>query len=87
MLKAALNKKIAAQFAKLQPEVLAAVKKQIPIAAKKAQISVRFLQLMVASLINAHREYGTPKEDAAALIRMAVQKVEAMEIAVMHSIK
>jgi hypothetical protein len=87
MLNAALNKKIAAQFARLQPEVLAAVKKQIPIAAKKAQISVRFLQLMVASLISAYGENGTSKEDAAALIQMAVQKVEAMEIAVMHSIK
>jgi hypothetical protein len=87
MLNAALNKKIAAQFAKLQPEVLAAVKKQIPIAAKKAQISVRFLHLMVASLINVHRENGTPKEDAAALIQLAVERVEAMEIAVLHSLK
>jgi hypothetical protein len=42
---------------------------------------------MVASLINQHREKGSPKEDAAALIRMAVEKVEAMEIAVLHSIK
>jgi hypothetical protein len=87
MLKAALNKKIAAQFAKLQPDVLAEVKKQIPIAARKTQISVPFLRLMVASLINARRENGTPKEDAAALIRMAVDKVETMEIAVMHDIK
>jgi hypothetical protein len=87
MLKAALNKKIAAQFATLQPEVLAEVKKQIPIAARKAQIPVLFLRLMVASLINAHRENGTPKEDAAALIQRAVEKVEAMEIAVLHGIK
>jgi hypothetical protein len=87
MLNGALKKKIAAQFAKLQPKVLAEVKEQIPLAARKAQISLRFLQLMVATLINAHRENGTPKEDAAALIQMAVEKVEAMEIAVMHSIK
>jgi hypothetical protein len=87
MLNGALNKKIAAQFAKLQREVLPEVKKQIPIAARKAQISVRFLQLMVASLINAQRENGTPKEVAAALIQKAVEKVEAMEIAFMQSIK
>jgi hypothetical protein len=67
--------------------MLAEVKKQIPIAARKAQIPVLYLQLMVTSLINAHRENGTPKEDAAALIQKAVEKVEAMEIAVMHTIK
>jgi hypothetical protein len=87
MLKAALNKKIAAQFAKLEPEVLAEVKRQIPIAAKKGQISVFFLRLVVASLINARRENGTPKEDATALIQMAVEKVASIEIAVMNSIK
>jgi hypothetical protein len=87
MLNDAINRKIAAQFAKLQPEVLDEVKKQIPIATRKAKISVRFLRLMVASLINQHRVNESPKEDAAALIRMAVEKVEAMEIAVMHSIK
>ena len=87
MLRAALNKRIAVQFAKLQPEVLAEVKKQIPIAARKSQICVPFLRLILASLISAHRENGTPKEDAAALIRMAVRKVEDLEITVMHSIK
>ena len=87
MLKAVLNKKVAAQFAKLQPEVLAEVKKQIPIAARKAKISVFFLRLMVASLINARRENGTPKEDAAALIQMAVEKVVTIEISAMHGIK
>jgi hypothetical protein len=87
MLNGALNKKIAAQFAKVQPEVLAEVKKQIPIVARRAHISVQFFRLMVASLINAHAENETAKEDAAALIQMGVDKVEALEIAVMHSIK
>ena len=87
MLKAALNKKIAAQFAMLKPEVLAEVKKRIPIKAKRAQISVFFLRLMVASLINARHENGTPKEDATALIQMALDKVAAIEIAVMQGIK
>jgi hypothetical protein len=87
MLNGALNNKIAAQFAKLQPEVLAEVKKQLPMAARKAKISVRILQLMVASLINAHRKNGTPKADAAALIQKGVEEFEAMEIGIMHSIK
>jgi hypothetical protein len=87
MLNGALNKKIAAQFAKLQPEVLTAVKKQIPIAARKAKLSTRFLRLIVASLISAHRENGSPDDDAAALIQMAVETAETMEIAVMHRMK
>jgi hypothetical protein len=36
MLNGAINRKIAAQFAKLQPEVLTEVKKQIPIATRRA---------------------------------------------------
>ena len=86
MLNGVLNKKITAQFAKLQPEVLAEVKKQIPSAARKARVSLLFLRLMVASLIRTYRESGNPKEDAAALIELAVEKVVAIEIAVMHSI-